>query len=109
MNLACETMTQVGAKITHCVNFAHEPGIGVREPGKGRDAMAPPQLSAVSTSVRAGLHWVSSHTGIPVVVVAAVAIVVSWRLFKKSLRLVIEVAVALALLLVGTKLGWISW
>jgi hypothetical protein len=71
--------------------------------------MLAPSLQALSSSVRAGLAWVSSHTGVPVIIVAAIAIVISWRIFKKSVRLAIEVALALALLLVGTKLGWISW
>jgi low affinity Fe/Cu permease len=61
------------------------------------------------TSLRHALEWVAHHTGVPVLLVAAVAIVVSWRIFKRSVRLVIEVGVALALLLVATKLGWISW
>jgi len=43
------------------------------------------------------------------VLVAAIALVLSWRIFKRTLRLAIEVVVAVALLLVVTRLGWITW
>lgn len=60
-------------------------------------------------SVRAALRWASHHTGLPVILVAAIALAGSWRLFKQSLRFAIEVALAAALLLVATKLGLLSW
>jgi hypothetical protein len=59
--------------------------------------------------MRAVLRWGSEHSGLPVIVVAAIALVVSWRLFKRSLRFVIEVVIAAALLLFATRLGWIAW
>ena len=55
------------------------------------------------------LRWGSQHTGLPVVVVAAIALVVSWRIFRRSLRFVVEVTIAVALLLVATSIGWIHW
>lgn len=58
---------------------------------------------------RHALEWLSAHTGIPIVVVAGVVLVVSWRLAKKSARLLLEVAVATALIFLATKLGWIRW
>jgi hypothetical protein len=57
----------------------------------------------------AALRWGSQHTGLPVILVAAIALVVSWRIFKRTLRFTIEVVVAVALLLVATRLGWITW
>jgi hypothetical protein len=59
--------------------------------------------------LRAALHWASDHTGLPVVLVAAMALVASARLFKQTLRFTIEVALAAALLLVATKLGLLHW
>jgi hypothetical protein len=44
-----------------------------------------------------------------VILVAAIALVASWRMFKSSLRFAIEVAVAGALLLVATRLGLLRW
>jgi hypothetical protein len=64
---------------------------------------------AAATGVTAGLHAVSRHTGVPVVVVAALAIVLSYRLARRAARLAVELAVVLALLLVATQLGWIHW
>ena len=55
------------------------------------------------------LEAVAKHTGLPVIVVAAIALVVSWRVAKRAWHLVIELALALALLLAATKLGWIRW
>jgi hypothetical protein len=57
----------------------------------------------------ATLRWGAEHTGLPVVLVAAIALVVSWRIFRRSLRFVVEVTIAVALLLVATHIGWIHW
>jgi len=59
--------------------------------------------------VVAMLHTVSKHTGIPVIIVAAAALVLSYRLAKRGARLALEMAVALALVLAATKMGWIHW
>jgi hypothetical protein len=60
-------------------------------------------------SVRTALDWASHQTGLPVILVAAIAMVASWRLFRHSLRFAIEVALAGVLLLVATKLGLLRW
>jgi hypothetical protein len=60
-------------------------------------------------SVRAGLTWASQHTGLPVILVAAIALVTSWRIFRHSLRFAIEVALTATLLMVATKLGLLRW
>jgi len=51
----------------------------------------------------------SRHTGVPVVVLAAAALVVSWRLARRATRMAVEFLVALTLVLAATKLGWIRW
>jgi hypothetical protein len=63
----------------------------------------------VAASVRAALRWGSHHTGLPIVVVAAITLVLSWRILKRTLRLTVEVVIALALLVVATRLGWLTW
>jgi hypothetical protein len=65
--------------------------------------------SLLGGSVRAGLEWASHHTGLPVIVVAAMALVASWHLFRRTLRFAVEVALAVAVLLVATRLGLLSW
>ena len=70
---------------------------------------APVWLGALGHAVRAALRWGSVHSGLPVVVVAAVAVVVSWRLAKRTARLALEVTVVTAALLAATRLGWIAW
>jgi hypothetical protein len=66
-------------------------------------------LSPLQHGVRDALRWGSQHSGLPVVVVAAIVVVVSWKLARKAARLAVEVTVATALLLVATRLGWITW
>jgi hypothetical protein len=41
--------------------------------------------------------------------VAAIAMVVAWRTFKRTLRFVIQVVVCVAALAFATRLGWITW
>jgi hypothetical protein len=66
-------------------------------------------VALLSGDVREWLRWASHHTGLPVIVVAAMALVTSWHLFRRTLRFAVEVAVAAVLLLAATKLGLISW
>ncbi len=54
---------------------------------------------------RQAMHWVSAHTGVPAIVVAAVLIVVLYRVAKRSLRFVAQVSVVLLLLAVLAHLG----
>jgi len=62
-----------------------------------------------SAGVGTMLHTVAQHTGVPVVVVAAAALVISYRVVRRGARLALEMAVALLLVLGATKLGWIHW
>ena len=64
---------------------------------------------AAGGTVRHGLRLASRHSGIPVVILAAVGIVISYRIVRKLARLVFEITVAAAVLLVVSKLGWITW
>jgi hypothetical protein len=66
-------------------------------------------VPAVGGGLRAFLRAASHHTGLPVVVVGAVALVLSWRLLKRTFRLAVEVAVAVVLLVAATRLGWLKW
>jgi hypothetical protein len=65
--------------------------------------------TGVAVAVRGALRWGAHHTGLPVVLVAALAIVLSWRLIKRGFRLALELVIAVALLVVATHLGWLSW
>ena len=58
---------------------------------------------------RHGLHWLGRHTGIPIILLAAAILVLSYRVFKKTARLAIEIAVVAVLLLVATHLGWLRF
>jgi hypothetical protein len=56
-----------------------------------------------------GLVALSHHTGVPVAVLAAVGLVLSFRLVRRASRLAVEFAIALTLVVFATRLGWIRW
>ena len=58
---------------------------------------------------RAALRWLAAHTGLPALVVAAVALVVGYRILKKTARFALEVALVTAGLVAATHAGWIRW
>jgi hypothetical protein len=64
---------------------------------------------SVVASVRLVLRWAAHHSGLPVVLVAAIGLVLSWRIIRRTLRLAVEVVIALAALAVATRLGWLTW
>lgn len=55
------------------------------------------------------LHRVSAHSGVPVLVVAALAIALGYRILKRTLRFAVEVALVAAALFGATELGWIRF
>ena len=66
-------------------------------------------VALLGGNAREGLRWAAHHTGLPVVLVAAMTLVTSWHLLRRGLRFAVEVAVAAVLLLAATKLGLLSW
>lgn len=66
-------------------------------------------LPQAAGGIQGALRAVAQHTGLPVVLVAAVALVLSWRAFKQGARFAVEVLMATAVLVAATSLGWIRW
>jgi hypothetical protein len=64
---------------------------------------------ALLAHFRGTANWIARHTGIPAVFVAALLIVISWRMAKRMAHVAVEVAVVTILLLALTKLGVVSW
>jgi hypothetical protein len=64
---------------------------------------------AATSSLRVIVRWGAHHTGLPVILVAAVLVALSWRIIKRTLRVAVEVVIALALLVAATRLGWLTW
>ncbi len=64
---------------------------------------------AIESAARFALRWLSSHTGVPALVVAALLVVVGYRILRKSARLLVEVALVAALLVAATHAGWLHW
>jgi hypothetical protein len=72
-------------------------------------ASVPPLFEHWADGTRFVLRWCARHTGLPVVIVAAIALVISVRMARRWARFAVEVALALGLLLVASRLGWVSW
>jgi hypothetical protein len=68
-----------------------------------------PNTDEVQDRANGALHWISNHTGVPIVVVAALAIVITWKVFKAGLHLIVSVAIVTAALVVATNLGWVRF
>jgi hypothetical protein len=62
-----------------------------------------------AAATRVALRWCAAHTGMPVVVVAAIGLVISLRLARRWARFAVEVALALGALLFAARLGWVRW
>jgi hypothetical protein len=73
------------------------------------EALAQPIVTAVSLPIRHVLRWGAARTGLPVVVVGMIAAVVAWRVGRRSWPVAVELALALGVLLLATRLGWIRW
>lgn len=65
--------------------------------------------SAALAGAKTAVLWLATHSGIPALVVAALLLVIGYRVLKRSARFFIEVALVVALLLLATHLGWIRW
>jgi heme A synthase len=79
--------------------------IGPREAG----FVASHAAHALLVHFRESARFISRHTGIPAVFVAALLIVISWRMAKRMAHVAVEVAVVTILLLALTKMGVVSW
>ena len=66
-------------------------------------------FAAIAAAARQAVRWGSSHTGLPALLVAALLVVVGYRLLKRTMRFAMEVAVVAAVLVAATELGWIQW
>jgi hypothetical protein len=55
------------------------------------------------------VRFLSQHSGIPALLVAAILVVVGFRLLRKSARFFAEVVLVTAALFAATQLGWIRW
>ncbi|MBX3230029.1 MAG: hypothetical protein KIT84_25655 [Labilithrix sp.] len=55
------------------------------------------------------LAWVADHTGLPALVVAALAIALGYKLLKRSARFAVEVTIITLALAAATELGWLRW
>ena len=74
-----------------------------------RSALAALSWSSVLAGSKALVRWLSVHTGVPALLVAAVLLCVGYRLLKRSARFAVEVAAVALALVVASKLGWIRW
>lgn len=58
---------------------------------------------------RSVLRYLSVHTGVPALVLAALLVCVGYRVLKRTARFAIEVAAVALVLVAASELGWILW
>jgi len=66
-------------------------------------------FSAASIVASRGIATLARHSGVPAVLVAAIALVVAFRLARRAAHLTLEIALALALVLAATRAGWLRF
>lgn len=52
---------------------------------------------------------VARHSGLPAVVVAALGLVLAFRVARRAVHLAVEIALAMALVLAATRAGWLRF
>ena len=67
------------------------------------------RATAFLAPAKAAIHYVSVHTGLPALVVAAIAIVVGYKILKRTGRFAVEVTAVTLALVAATELGWLHW
>ena len=65
--------------------------------------------SMAAVYAKLALRWLAHHTGLPALIVAAIAVAVGYRILKKTARFAVEVALVAALLIVATEAGFLRW
>jgi hypothetical protein len=68
-----------------------------------------PGAAVAGAWARHAVRYLSQHTGVPALLVAAVLVAVGYRLLKRSFRFLMEVTLVAAALVAMTELGWIQW
>lgn len=68
-----------------------------------------PTAEMALATAKHGLRWTAGRTGLPFVVVAALAAVVGWRVARRTWHIALELALAVTALLLAARLGWIRW
>lgn len=58
---------------------------------------------------KTAVRWLSLHTGVPALLVAAILIAVGYRVLKRSARFAVELAAVTLALAAASELGWIRW
>ena len=66
-------------------------------------------VGRASGSALRGVASVARHTGVPAAVVAAAALVVAFRVARRAVHLIVEVALAIALVFAATRAGWLRF
>lgn len=81
-------------------------------------ALASAASSSLATAVRwtevlasgkSVVRYLSMHSGVPALLVASLLVCVGYRVLKRTMKFVIEVAAVALALVVALEVGWLSW
>ncbi len=59
--------------------------------------------------LRAAVRAISAHTGVPAVLVAALLLYGGYRLFRRSIRFLVQALLVAVALSLAAKFGWLRW
>lgn len=65
--------------------------------------------SGVTALARSVVRFLSVHTGLPALFVAAILLALGYRVLRRTARFAVEVAAIALALVAASELGWIRW
>jgi hypothetical protein len=74
-----------------------------------RSVLAAWSWSGALAGAKAFVRYLAHHTRLPALVVAAILVVVGYRILKRTTRFAVEVAVVAVAFVAASQLGWIRW
>jgi hypothetical protein len=67
------------------------------------------RLAPVLAFAKQVVRYLAAHTGLPALLVAAILLVLGWRLLQCSARFLAQVMVVSLVLIAASEFGWIRW
>lgn len=67
------------------------------------------QWTSILAAAKGAVRYVSAHSGVPAIVVAALLVCLGYRVLKRSVQLAVEVFAVTVALAAASELGWLRW
>ena len=74
-----------------------------------RSVLATWRWGSILAGARGAVRYLSTHSGVPAVIVAALLVCLGYRVLKRGFRLAVEVVAVTVALAAASELGWLRW